>query len=247
MWEIVRFCRAQGILCQGRGSAANSAVCYCLGITRSIRCAMGLLFERFLSRERAEPPDIDLDIEHERREEVIQYVYAKYGRTHAAMVANVIRYRARSAVRDVGKALGIPETALDRRLEAPLGVRRRGPGGVRAGGARPGAAGASPHDPARRRGAGLPAAPVDPSRAGSCSGTSRCRDLVPIENGSMPDRTVIQWDKDVARGARAVQGRPARARRAEPAPPGLRPPGAALRSEALTWRRSRGTTPRPTT
>src|SRR5262249_32083852 len=114
MWEIVEFCRRSGILCQGRGSAANSAVCYCLGVTAVDPVRMGLLFERFLSRERAEPPDIDLDIEHERREEVIQHVYAKYGREHAAMVANVISYRARSAIREVGKALGVSETDLDR-------------------------------------------------------------------------------------------------------------------------------------
>ena len=114
MHEIVSFCRRRGILCQGRGSAANSAVCYCLGITAIDPVRMGLLFERFLSRERAEPPDIDLDIEHERREEVIQHVYTVYGRDHAAMVCNVIRYRPRSAVRDVGKVLGISETALDR-------------------------------------------------------------------------------------------------------------------------------------
>ncbi|MHC4393587.1 MAG: PHP domain-containing protein, partial [Planctomycetota bacterium] len=114
MWEVVRFCREQGILCQGRGSAANSAVCYCLGVTAVDPVRMGLLFERFISRERREPPDIDLDIAHERREEVIQHVYKKYGRTHAAMVANVIRYRARSAVREVGKVLGLPETAVDR-------------------------------------------------------------------------------------------------------------------------------------
>src|SRR5690606_29803947 len=95
MWEIVQFCRREGILCQGRGSAANSAVCYCLGITAIDPVRMDLLFERFLSRERAEPPDIDLDIEHQRREEVIQWVYGRYGRRHAAMVANVIRYRAR--------------------------------------------------------------------------------------------------------------------------------------------------------
>src|SRR4030095_10324844 len=114
MWEIVRFCREQGILCQGRGSAANSTVCYVLGITAVDPVAMGLLFERFLSKERAEPPDIDLDIEHDRREEVIQHVYQKYGRDRAAMVANVVRYRSRSALRDVGKALGLSETALDR-------------------------------------------------------------------------------------------------------------------------------------
>ena len=114
MYEIVRFCGEQGILCQGRGSAANSAVCYCLGITAVDPVRMGLLFERFLSRERAEPPDIDLDIEHDRREEVIQHVYAKYGRSHAAMVANFIRYRAKSALRDVGKVLGLPEIATER-------------------------------------------------------------------------------------------------------------------------------------
>ena len=113
MHEVVVWCRARGILCQGRGSAANSAVCYCLGVTAVDPVKMDLLFERFLSRERAEPPDIDLDIAHERREEVIQHVYAKYGRRHAAMVANVNRYRTRSAIRDVGKALGIAETALD--------------------------------------------------------------------------------------------------------------------------------------
>ena len=114
MWEIVRFCRERAILCQGRGSAANSAVCYCLGITAIDPVRMGLLFERFLSRERAEPPDIDLDIMHERREEVIQHMYAKYGRDRAAMVANFIRYRGRMAVRDVGKALGLPATTLSR-------------------------------------------------------------------------------------------------------------------------------------
>jgi error-prone DNA polymerase len=113
MHEIVAYCRSQRILCQGRGSAANSAVCFCLGITAVDPVRMDLLFERFLSRERAEPPDIDLDIEHERREEVIQHVYEKYGRKHAAMVANVVRYRTRSAVREVGKVLGIPATDLD--------------------------------------------------------------------------------------------------------------------------------------
>ncbi len=114
MYEVVSYCRAHDILCQGRGSAANSAVCYCLGITAIDPVRMDLLFERFISRERAEPPDIDLDIMHERREEVIQHVYAKYGRDKAAMVANFIRYRTRSAIRDVGKALGLSQTALDR-------------------------------------------------------------------------------------------------------------------------------------
>jgi error-prone DNA polymerase len=113
MWEIVQFCRRENILCQGRGSAANSAVCYCLHITAVDPVKLDLLFERFISRERAEPPDIDLDIEHQRREEVIQFVYNRYGRRHAAMVANLVRYRTRSAVRDVGKVLGIPVTLLD--------------------------------------------------------------------------------------------------------------------------------------
>ena len=114
MHEIVQFCRHKNILCQGRGSAANSAVCYCLGITAVDPMRMGLLFERFMSRERPEPPDIDMDIEHDRREEVIQHVYQKYGRDRAAMVANFIRYRAKSAIRDIGKVLGIPETQLER-------------------------------------------------------------------------------------------------------------------------------------
>ncbi|MEO2171425.1 MAG: PHP domain-containing protein, partial [Acidimicrobiales bacterium] len=106
VWDIVEFCRREGILCQGRGSAANSAVCYALGITNADAVGLGLLFERFLSPERDGPPDIDLDIESGRREEVIQYVYGRYGRRHTAQVANVITYRARSAVRDAARALG---------------------------------------------------------------------------------------------------------------------------------------------
>ena len=104
--DIVDFCRREDIYCQGRGSAANSAVCYALGVTKADAVALGLLFERFLSPERDGPPDIDLDIEHQRREEVIQYVYAKYGRDRAAQVANVITYRARSAIREMAKAVG---------------------------------------------------------------------------------------------------------------------------------------------
>jgi len=195
MFEIVRFCREHDILCQGRGSAANSAVCYCLGITAIDPVRMDLLFERFISKERAEPPDIDLDIEHERREEVIQHVYDKYGRRRAAMVANVIRYRARSAVRDVGKVLGIPETELD-------GVARQ----------------LSYFDPnlpeETLRNAGLdPAARgtkllftlaneiLDFPRhlsihpGGFLLGHEPVDTLVPIEPATMEDRTVIQWDK----------------------------------------------------
>ncbi|MEO8445311.1 MAG: PHP domain-containing protein, partial [Gammaproteobacteria bacterium] len=112
--DIVRFARGRGILCQGRGSAANSVVCFCLGITEVDPAHMSLLFERFISRERNEPPDIDVDFEHERREEVIQYIYARYGRERAALTAAVITYCPRSATRDVGRALGLSEAQLSR-------------------------------------------------------------------------------------------------------------------------------------
>ncbi len=195
MHEIVQFCRSRGILCQGRGSAANSAVCYCLGITAIDPVRMGFLFERFLSRERAEPPDIDLDIMHERREEVIQHVYEKYGRSHAAMVANVVRYRPRSAVRDVGKALGIPGTALDRlaRLLSHYGdiaVETMTAAGL---------------DPGIGAGAHLFSLAneiLDFPRhlsihpGGFLLGHEPVSDIVPIENATMEGRTVIQWDKD---------------------------------------------------
>src|SRR5271169_6648154 len=105
--DIVRFARSRDILCQGRGSAANSAVCYCLGITAIDPVKGDLLFERFISAERNEPPDIDVDFEHERREEVIQHIYDKYGRDHAGIAATVISYRGKSAIRDVGKAMGL--------------------------------------------------------------------------------------------------------------------------------------------
>ena len=194
MWEIVRFCREHRILCQGRGSAANSAVCYCLGITAVDPVRMELLFERFLSKERAEPPDIDLDIEHDRREEVIQHVYQKYGREHAAMVANVIRYRPRSAVRDVGKALGIPATSLDRLAkllsyhfsEIEQAMRE---------------AGFDPDTQAHRHLMHLAVEIQDVPRhlsihpGGFLLGSEPVTRLVPVENATMEDRTVIQWDK----------------------------------------------------
>ena len=107
--DIVRYARSQNILCQGRGSAANSAVCYVLGVTSVDPTKVDLLFERFISKERLEPPDIDVDFEHSRREEVMQYVYRRYGRHRAAIIATVIHYRPRSAIRDVGKALGLTE------------------------------------------------------------------------------------------------------------------------------------------
>ena len=111
--DIVEYARSQEILCQGRGSAANSAVCYCLGITEVDPGRMSVLFERFISKERNEPPDIDVDFEHQRREEVIQYIYEKYGRERAAIAAVVITYQPRSALRDVGKALGLSLDQVD--------------------------------------------------------------------------------------------------------------------------------------
>ena len=195
MHEIVRFCQQRGILCQGRGSAANSIVCFCLEITAVDPVRMDLLFERFISKERAEPPDIDLDIEHDRREEAIQHMYEKHGRSHAAMVANVIRYRSKSAVRDVGKALGLSETSLDR-LSKMVGRW----GGIDETSFRQ--AGLDPHNPTighlmrlANEAIGFPRhLSIHPG--GFLLGHEPVHDLVPIENGSMEDRTVIQWDKD---------------------------------------------------
>ena len=195
MWEIVRYCRQEGILCQGRGSAANSVVCYCLGITAVDPTRVELLFERFLSRERHEPPDIDLDIMHARREEVIQHVYRKYGRDRAAMVANVVRYRGRSAVREVGKALGLSETAIDRLARL---LSHHGP--LDAAGLTH--AGLDPDSPIHGHLFRLCEQIQDCPRhlsihpGGFLLGHEPVHDLVPIENATMPDRTVIQWDKD---------------------------------------------------
>ncbi len=196
MWEIVRFCREQDILCQGRGSAANSVVCYCLGITAVNPTEVDLLFERFISRERAEPPDIDLDIEHDRREEVIQHVYRKYGRSRAAMVANVIRFRPRSAIREVGAVLGLPAVQLDR-----LAKFASHHGGELEADALQ-AAGLDAATPAHRHLLRLVAEVQDFPRhlgihpGGFLLGHEPVSDLVPIENATMEDRTVIQWDKD---------------------------------------------------
>ncbi|MFB3076081.1 MAG: DNA polymerase III subunit alpha, partial [Candidatus Methylomirabilales bacterium] len=195
MWELVEYCREHEILCQGRGSAANSAVCYCLGITAIDPVRMGLLFERFISQERAEPPDIDLDIQHDRREEAIQHVYEKYGRDHAAMVANVIRYRTRSAVRDVGKALGLQETSLDRLAKLLTHFEDLTPAALRQ-------AGFDPEVPLHGHLVWLVNEILDFPRhlsihpGGFLLGHEPVRDIVPIENGSMADRTVIQWDKE---------------------------------------------------
>ena len=195
MWEIVEYCRAHEILCQGRGSAANSMVCYCLGITAIDPVRMGLLFERFISRERAEPPDIDLDIAHQRREEVIQHIYQKYGRDRAAMVANFVRYRPRSAVRDVGKVLGLPLTTLDR-----LAKHLPHHGEVTAKSLAD--AGLDPGQHIYTLLLKLTNEILDFPRhlsihpGGFLLGRDPVCELVPIENATMEDRTVIQWDKE---------------------------------------------------
>ncbi|MCR9247204.1 MAG: error-prone DNA polymerase [bacterium] len=202
MREIVRYCDEHGILCQGRGSAANSAVCYCLGITAVDPVQMNLLFERFLSRERAEPPDIDLDIAHERREEVLQHVYDKYGRSHAAMVANVIRYRTRSAIRDVGKALDLPATSLDRLAKLSSRWGHEGGDGESGWSATLRQAGLDPDTPVHLHLVQLVHEIQDFPRhlsihpGGFLLGHEPVDSIVPIENGTMADRTVIQWDKD---------------------------------------------------
>ncbi|WP_234189702.1 error-prone DNA polymerase [Shinella sp. NM-101] len=196
VFSIVRFARSKGILCQGRGSAANSAVCYCLGVTSIDPDTNDLLFERFISQERDEPPDIDVDFEHERREEVIQWIYNTYGRSKAALCSTVTRYRAKGALRDVGKALGLPEdmisqlssgvwgwsegvserqirennlNAADYRLKLTLELAQQLMGTPRHLGQHPG---------------------------GFVLTNDRLDDLVPIEPARMDDRQVIEWDKD---------------------------------------------------
>ena len=195
--DIVTFARRQGILCQGRGSAANSAVCYALGITEVDPGRMSMLFERFISKERNEPPDIDVDFEHQRREEVIQYVYAKYGRSRAALAATVICYRPRSAVRDAAKALGLSLEQVERLAKslAWWDDRSRLPGLVRE-------AGLDPESPVMTQLLELTQVLVGFPRhlsqhvGGFVISRGPLVELVPIENAAMPERTVIQWDKD---------------------------------------------------
>ncbi len=187
VWDIVQFCRRSHIYCQGRGSAANSAVCYALGITNADAVALGLLFERFLSPERDGPPDIDVDIEHDRREEAIQYVYGRYGRENAAQVANVITYRPKSAVRDMGRALGHPPGALDAWSKQVDGYQLA----------------ATPAD------VGVPEPVMAlarqiqgfPRHLGIHSGGMVICDrpvveVCPVEWARMENRSVLQWDKD---------------------------------------------------
>ena len=197
VWDLVRFARSRDILCQGRGSAANSAVCYCLGVTAVDPERMDVLFERFISRERNEAPDIDVDFEHERREEVIQYVYDKYGRDRAGMTAEVITYRFRSAVRDVGKALGFSLAQVD-----GLAKLLDAHGQQRSLGERSRQAGLDPASPEVQRLIVLTNELVGFPRhlsqhvGGMVMTRGPLSELVPIENAAMPDRTVIQWDKD---------------------------------------------------
>ncbi len=227
VWDITSFCRSQDIYCQGRGSAANSAVCYVLGITNVDSVALGLLFERFLSPERDGPPDIDIDIESDRREEVIQYVYSRYGRDRAAQVANVITYRGRSAVRDAAKALGHPPAradvwakSLDRwggldQMASALDTETAGPHAEAAG----------PHADKQRRGRDIDrdrgAIPSEVLRlAAEAEGGPRhlgihsggmvicdrpIAEVCPVEWATMTDRSVLQWDKDDCAAAGLVK------------------------------------------
>jgi len=195
--DLVRFARSRGILCQGRGSAANSIVCFALGVTEIDPARMTLLFERFISRERNEPPDIDIDFEHERREEVLQYVFTRYGRDRAALTAVAISYRGRSAIRDVARALGLPSDQIDelaRTLDRwsgdtplPDTLRERG---------------FDPEAPIMRQLLALTSELIDFPRhlsqhpGGFVISEYPLHTLVPVENAAMDGRTVIQWDKD---------------------------------------------------
>ena len=201
VWDIVQFCRAEGILVQGRGSAANSAVCYALGITAVDAVGMDLLFERFLSEERGEWPDIDLDLPSgDRRERVIQYVYERYGRLGAAMTANVITYRGRLAAREVGKVLGLPADLIERLSGFVTDFEFKDPGDTLL--AHLAAAGCDPAHPRMQVFAALWSAIQDrPRHLGQHSGgmvicQGRLDAVVPLEPATMPGRSVVQWDKD---------------------------------------------------
>ena len=195
--DIVAYARSKQILCQGRGSAANSAVCYCLGITAVDPATSELLFERFISEERKEPPDIDVDFEHERREEVIQHIYDKYGRDRAGIAATVIHYRPRSAIREVGKAMGLSEDVC-----GALASTIWGSWGGENVSERAGDAGLDLNDPYLRRTIDLTQQLIGMPRhlsqhVGGFILTERpLTETVPIGNGAMDDRTFIEWDKD---------------------------------------------------
>ncbi|MET0348449.1 MAG: error-prone DNA polymerase, partial [Rhizobacter sp.] len=195
--DIVAWARARGIQCQGRGSAANSLVCYCLHVTEVSPALSTMLFERFISVERNEPPDIDIDFEHQRREEVIQYLYRKYGRHRAALTAVVIRYRPRSALRDTGRALGIDESAIDvvAKSQQWFDGRSIDPARLRE-------LGFDPEAPVTRRWIELTGQLIDFPRhlsqhpGGFVIAKDRIEELVPVENAAMEGRSIVQWDKD---------------------------------------------------
>ncbi|MDO9608683.1 MAG: error-prone DNA polymerase, partial [Brevundimonas sp.] len=197
IYDIVRVARDLNILCQGRGSAANSAVCYVLGITAVDPAESDLLFERFLSSNRGEPPDIDVDFEHERREEVIQHIYTRYGRERAGIAATVIRYRPKSAIRDVGKALGLTED-----VTARLASSQWGSWGSEIGDRHVEQAGLDPTNPMIRRAVAMATRLLGFPRhlsqhvGGFVLTQDRLDELVPIGNAAMADRTFIEWDKD---------------------------------------------------
>ena len=195
--DVVAFARGQGILCQGRGSAANSVVCYALGITEASPDMITMVFERFISEARNEPPDIDVDFEHERREEVIQHIYEKYGRHRAGLCSTVVHYRSRRAIREVGKAMGLSVDVVSALSSQVWGVSNNGPGQERAK-----AAGLDVKD--RRLAQTLDLAQqiigfprhLSQHVGGFVITKGRLDELCPIENAAMEDRTVIEWDKD---------------------------------------------------
>ena len=197
VYDVVRYARENAILCQGRGSAANSAVCYCLGITAVDPTRINVLFERFISAERREPPDIDVDFEHERREEVIQYLYKRYTRERAAICSTVIHYRPRMAIREVGKAMGLKED-----VTAGLAGLIWGTGDGDIPEAHIREAGLDPANPALRQAIALARALLGFPRhlsqhvGGFVLTRERLDETVPVLNAAMEDRTNIEWDKD---------------------------------------------------
>ncbi|KGF67636.1 DNA polymerase [Hoeflea sp. BAL378] len=197
VYDIVRFARSQNILCQGRGSAANSAVCYCLEITEVDPGKVDLLFERFISEERNEPPDIDVDFEHERREEVIQYIYGKYGRDRAGLAATVITYRARSAIREVGKVFGLSDDAISAISGTKWGgwSREVDPEDARRAGLDPSDRHLAQMLDLASQITGFPRH-LSQHVGGFVITRDKLSSLIPIENAAMEDRTIVEWDKD---------------------------------------------------
>ncbi len=195
VYDIVRYARSQEILCQGRGSAANSAVCFCLGITEVDPDRADLLFERFISPERREPPDIDVDFEHERREEVIQYIYGKYGRARAGIAATVISYRGRSAIREVGKAFGLSEDTIGALSSSIWGGGGDGNADLTRAGLDASSRRVRQIAALSREIMGFPRH-LSQHVGGFVITRSRLDEVMPIGNGAMPDRTFVEWDKD---------------------------------------------------